>query len=164
MIATWLVLALGSLAVLAIAGYAVFRTSSRLSHSEDVAVYDLSEAVDWVVAGLSDTAAVRLSRDEISSLLLWQIEALRRRGVASFGMVDEVNSRAVSELEASRRSAVYVTEDDLAVEVLKRAWDEGMSVNEVDVVVALDAHNGYLGAIRAIGSEPPDTPEPPTGA
>lgn len=162
MIATWLVLALGGLGVLAIAGYAVSRTSARLSHSEGVAVYDLSEAVDWVVAGLPDSVAARLSQDEVSSLLLWQIEALRRRGVASFGAVDEVSSRAIDEFEAGGQGAVFVAEDDLVVEVLGRAWDEEMSVNEVDVVVVLDAHNGYLAAIRAIGSEPPGPPEQPS--
>lgn len=142
----WLILIFACVCVVSIAGYVVFRTSARLSHTETVALYDLTEAVEWVVSRVPDSIAEHLSEDSVSSLLLWQIESLRRRGVATFGAVDAVNAAAKQEL-------VFVEEEDLVVEVLKRAWDEGLDVDELDVVVVLDAHNGYLRAIDAIGSE-----------
>jgi len=142
----WLILILACVCIVAIAGYAVFRTSARLSRTETAALYDLTEAVDWVISRVPDSIAEHLSEDSVSSLLLWQIESLRRRGVATFGAVDTVNAAAQQEL-------VFVEEEDLVVEVLKRAWDEGLAVDELDVVVVLDAHSGYLRAIKAIGSK-----------
>ena len=149
----WLILALGAAAVIAIAGYAVRRTAARLSHTEAVAVYDLAAAVDWVVDRLPESVAGELTEADVSDLLLWQIEALRRRGVATFGLVDEVSAQAQQTAEVESAGLVLVEEDDLVVEVLQRAWNEGREISEVAVVVVLDIHNGFLSAIEAIGEQ-----------
>ncbi len=142
----WLVLIFGGICVVGIASYAVFRTSARLSHTESSALYDLSDGVEWVISRLPASVAEHLTEDNVSALLLWQIESLRRRGLATFGSLDAVSSSA-------QQQTVFLDEDDLVVEVLKRAWDEGLDIDEVDVVVVLDIHTGYLRSIAAIGSE-----------
>ena len=81
-------------------------------------------------------------------MLLLQVDYLRACGVATFGNVDRVAVDAAVEL-----GAVTLDEDDMVATVLGLAWNEGLDVDEVDVVVVLDANNGYLRSIGAIGEQ-----------
>lgn len=139
-----LLLVLCGLLILAIAGYAVSRSSARLTRTEGVSVFDLKRAVAWT----KERQEVVVSEGTIARLLLLQVDYLRACGVASFGNVDQVAVEAAEEL-----GAVTVDEDEMVTAVLGLAWEEGLDVDEVAVVVVLDANNGYLRFIGAIGEQ-----------
>lgn len=141
-----LLLVLCGLLILAVAGYAVSRSSARLARTEGVSVFDLKQAVAWVAGSLPE--GVEVGEETIGRLLLLQVDYLRACGVATFGNVDRVAVDAAEEL-----GAVTLDEDDMAATVLGLAWDEGLDVDELDVVVVLDANNGYLRSIGAIGEQ-----------
>ena len=141
-----LLLVLCGLLILAVAGYAVSRSSARLARTEGVSVFDLKQAVAWVAGSLPE--GVEVGGETIGRLLLLQVDYLRACGVATFGNVDRVAVDAAEEL-----GAVTLDEDDMAATVLGLAWDEGLDVDELDVVVVLDANNGYLRSIGAIGEQ-----------
>lgn len=144
----FLLLVLSGVLVVAIAVYAVSRTSSRLSRTEAVSVFDLAEAVDWVAERLPASLAEQLSPETVELLLSWQLDFLRQHGVASFGIADTMAKEAASR---PRGTKVAFSEDDLAVAVLAKAWQNDLDISEVDVVVVLDTCTGYLRAIGAIG-------------
>lgn len=141
-----LLLVLCGLLILAVAGYAVSRASARLARTEGVSVFDLKQAMAWVGERLPK--GVEVSEEAIARLLLLQVDYLRACGVATFGNVDQVAVEAAEEL-----GAVTLDEDDMTTAVLGLAWEEGLDVDEVDVVVVLDANNGYLRSIGAIGEQ-----------
>ena len=141
-----LLLVLCGLLILGIAGYAVSRSSARLARTEGVSVFDLKQAVAWVTKRMPD--GVEVDQETMSRLLLLQVDYLRACGVATFGNVDRVAVDAAEEL-----GAVTLDEDDMVATVLGLAWNEGLDVDEVDVVVVLDANNGYLRSIGAIGEQ-----------
>ena len=141
-----LLLVLCGLLILGIAGYAVSRSSARLARTEGVSVFDLKQAVAWVAKRMPE--GVEVGEETMSRLLLLQVDYLRTCGVATFGNVDQVAVDAAEEL-----GAVTLDEDDMVATVLGLAWNEGLDVDEVDVVVVLDANNGYLRSIGAIGEQ-----------
>ena len=141
-----LLLVLCGLLILGIAGYAVSRSSARLARTEGVSVFDLKQAVAWVAQRMPE--GVEVGEETMSRLLLLQVDYLRTCGVATFGNVDQVAVDAAVEL-----GAVTLDEDDMVATVLGLAWNEGLDVDEVDVVVVLDANNGYLRSIGAIGEQ-----------
>ena len=141
-----LLLVLCGLLILGIAGYAVSRSSARLARTEGVSVFDLKQAVAWVAKRMPE--GVEVGEETMSRLLLLQVDYLRTCGVATFGNVDQVAVDAAVEL-----GAVTLDEDDMVATVLGLAWNEGLDVDEVDVVVVLDANNGYLRSIGAIGEQ-----------
>lgn len=141
-----LLLVLCGLLILAVAGYAVSRASARLSRTEGVSVFDLKQAVAWVEERLPK--GVEVSGEAIARLLMLQVDYLRACGVATFGNADQVAVEAAEEF-----GAVTLNEDDMTTAVLRLAWEEGLDVDEVDVVVVLDANNGYLRSIGAIGEQ-----------
>ena len=141
-----LLLVLCGLLILAVAGYAVSRSSARLARTEGVSVFDLKRAVAWTAERLPE--GVEVNEETISRLLLLQVDYLRSCGMATFGNVDQVAVAAAEDL-----GAVTLDEDDMVTAVLGLAWQEGLDVDEVDVVVVLDINNGYLRSIGAIGDQ-----------
>lgn len=142
----FLLLVLCGLLILAIAGYAVSRSSARLARTEGVSVFNLKQAVAWVTKRMPE--GVEVDESTMSRLLLLQMDYLRSCGMATFGNVDRVAVDAAVEL-----GAVTLDEEDMVATVLGLAWNEGLDVDELDVVVVLDANNGYLRSIGAIGEQ-----------
>ena len=141
-----LLVLLCGLLILGIAGYAVSRSSARLARTEGVSVFDLKQAVAWVTKRMPE--GVEVGEETMSRLLLLQLDYLRSCGMATFGNVDQVAVDAAVEL-----GAVTLDEDDMVATVLGLAWKEGLDVDELDVVVVLDANSGYLRSIGAIGEQ-----------
>ena len=100
----------------------------------------------WAADSLPE--GVEVGEETISRLLLLQVDYLRACGAATFGNADRVAVDAAEEL-----GAVTLDEDDMAATVLGLAWEEGLDVDELDVVAVLDANNGYLRSIGAIGEQ-----------
>jgi hypothetical protein len=120
--------------------------TTRLSHVESTAVYDIEEAADFVAASVPSAVNERLDRDQVSYLLGLHLAFLRRAGMATYGGVDEIA------MEAAGTGETVVAHEDEAVDyVLKRLATVGDVTEPVDVVVVLDLSNQYLAAIGALG-------------
>ena len=132
--------------MVALAGYAVMRVSSRLAHTRARAVYDLFEAVEFVAERLPDALSAKLSYDDVQDILLWRLDHLRLKGSATYGRGD------VTATEAEGRDDEVVTSDDDSVDyVLAKAIESGRDVDALDVVVVLDLESQYLRSIGALG-------------
>ena len=140
-------IAAGSVAVLAIAWFAVSMVTARLAATPAVAVFDIEEATTRLADQLPDRVAARLSHDDVRVLLRWQLTYFRERGVASYGGVDRAAERA-----ARMNRPVVADEDDVVDELLRRCRDEGIEADEVDIVCVVDLTVEYLVDIGAVGA------------
>jgi hypothetical protein len=134
--------------------------TTRLSHVESTAVYDIEEAADFVAARLPTEVNDRLDRDVVTYLLGLHLAFLRRAGLATYGGVDEIA------MEAAASGDTVVAHEDEAVDyVLRRLAESGDETQLVDVIVVMDLSNRYLAAIGALGpsvelgSEQKDSPD-----
>jgi hypothetical protein len=143
----WVFIAAGTVAVLAIAWFAVSMVTARLAATPSVAVFDIEEATARLADQLPDRVTSRLSHDDVRVLLRWQLTYFRERGVASYGGVDRAAERA-----ARMNRAVVADEDDMVDEMLRRCRNEGIDADEVDIVCVVDSTVDYLVAIGAIGA------------
>jgi hypothetical protein len=143
----WVFIAAGTIAVLAIAWFAVSMVTARLAATPSMAVFDIEEATSRLADQLPDRVAARLSHDDVRVLLRWQLTYFRERGVASYGGVDRAAERA-----ARMNRAVVADEDDVVDELLRRCRDEGIDADEVDIVCVVDLTVDYLVDIGAVGA------------
>ena len=142
----WIFVAVAAVLVAAVARYTVATVSARLANTEAVATYDLAAATEFVYSGLPAESAARVRSDVVALLLAWNLDHLRRRGVAAFGDADSLAggfARAPSESEP----------DEALDELLRRAEAAGVDVDAVDAVVVLELNAQYLASIGAIGDE-----------
>ena len=130
----------------AIAALSWWWTTTRLSHVESTAVYDIEEAADFVADRLPDEVDQRLDRDLVTYLLGLHLAFLRRAGMATYGGVDEIA------MEAAASGDTVVAHEDEAVDfVMGRLAALGDDTPAVDVVVVVDLSNQYLASIGAFG-------------
>ncbi|MEQ8717493.1 MAG: hypothetical protein RIE08_07750 [Acidimicrobiales bacterium] len=148
----WLFGAVAALLVIGIAVFAVNATTRGLARSLPVSVYDLAEATDFVCERLPGEVAERLDRDDVESLLAWNLTWLRSRGLATFGRVDLIAEDAARDATGP----IVADEDDAVDALIERAEYEGIPVDPVDVVVVLDLDALYLRAIGAVGEAVPE--------
>lgn len=141
---------LSAVAVVVIGLVAVGRLAGQLAEQPRPALYDRAEAVEFVADRLPDDVTAELSYDELTRLLQWHLDYLEERGVARAQGVDNVAS-----------GPLVAAEDDALAYVIGKATDEGLDVDDVVVVNAIEGNEAYLAAIGAIGGELP-MPEDPT--
>lgn len=141
-----LFVALTIVIIAGVAGAAWWWATTRLSHVEATAVYDLEEAADFVAVRLPTAVNARLDRDQVTYLLGLHLAFLRRAGMATYGGVDEIAMEA-----ASAGDTVVAHEDEAVDYVLARLRDTGDATDPVDVVVVIDLSNRYLASIGALG-------------
>ncbi len=142
----WVFVAVAAVLVVAVARYTVTTVSARLANTEAVATYDLVAATEFVHRGLPAESADRLGLDVVALLLAWNLDHLRRRGVAAFGDADALSggfARAPSESEP----------DEALDELLRRAEAAGVELDAVDAVVVLEMNAHYLASIGAVGEQ-----------
>ncbi|MGZ4785268.1 MAG: hypothetical protein ACXV5S_06325, partial [Acidimicrobiales bacterium] len=89
----------------------------------------------------------QISHDDVRALVLWHLEFLEGRGVATETAFEEAPD------------AVVVAEDDGLAYVLGQAEDAGLAVDDVQVVAVLEVELDYLEAIGAIGPRVADPAE-----
>jgi hypothetical protein len=135
----WLIIVLGVVAVFVIAAVSMGRVVGRLSVESPVSVFDEDEAVEWISDRLPYEVAAELSHDDVRQLVLWHLEYYGSEGVAT--------ETAFQQLPDS----VVVVDDDSLAYVLGRASDDGLEVDDVQVVAVLEVEHAYLEAIGAIG-------------
>jgi hypothetical protein len=133
------VIVIAVVGVLAIAVVAVGAVVNRLAVEAPISVFDEDEAVEWIADRLPFEVAAQLSHDDVRALVLWHLEFLEGRGVATETAFEE------------SPDAVVVAEDDGLAYVLGQAGEAGLAVDDVQVVAVLEVEERYLEAIGAIG-------------
>ncbi|MCY3785601.1 MAG: hypothetical protein OXG47_02600 [bacterium] len=142
----WVFVAVAAAVVAAVAGYTVTRVSARLANTEAVATYDLSAATESVYSGLPAEVAARLGSDTVALLLAWNLDHLRRKGVAAFGEADSMAS-------GFARTPSLSEPDEALDELLRSAAADGVAVEALDAVIVLELNAQYLASIGAVGEQ-----------
>jgi len=133
------IIVLAVLLILVIGVVAVGAVVNRLAVEAPVSVFDEDEAVEWIADRLPFEVAAQLSHDDVRALVLWHLEFLEGRGVATETAFEDAPD------------AVVVAEDDGLAYVLGQASEAGIDVDDVQVVAVIEAEQDYLEAIGAIG-------------
>lgn len=143
------ILVVGVIGLVAVGG-----VTYRLAEQPPPSLFDLEEAVEFVAERLPFEVSARLSYDDVRLVVGWHLDYLEGKGVAA--ETDEVLAA-----ELGRKGGPVVAADDEGVAyVLGQAEEAGLDVEDVEVVLVLEAELAYLEAIGAIGSavEPPRDP------
>jgi len=143
----WVLIGVTVVVVLAIAVVTIGAVVGRLSVEAPVSVFDEDEAVAWIADRLPFEIAAQLTHDDVRALVLWHLEYLEGKGVAT-----ETAFEAAPD-------AVMVAEDDGLAFVIGQAAEAGLEVDDLQIVAVLDTERDYLEAIGAIGPRVAD----PTG-
>ena len=109
----WVLIIVGVLVVVAIAVVTIGAVVGRLSVEAPVSVFDEDEAVEWIADRLPFDVAAQLSHDDVRDLVLWHLEYLEAKGVAT-----ETAFEATPD-------AVVVAEDDGLAYVIGKASEAG---------------------------------------
>jgi hypothetical protein len=142
---TWIFLAVGVVAVLAIAAAFVGSEAFRLGHEIPSAIFDLDEAVDAVGDGLPPDAQARLSYDDVRRLILATLDHLEAKGLSARPGED------VPVL--GERDEVVVRDDDALAVVLAAVDAEGLDVSDTDAALVVHGLLAHLGEIGALGPQ-----------
>ncbi len=145
----WVFVAVAAVVVAAVARYTVVTVSARLANTEAVATYDLSAATEFVHRGLPAEVAARIGPGAVALLLAWNLDHLRRKGVAAFGEADAMAG-------GFARTPSRNEPDEALDEILRRAAAEGIEVEALDAVVVLELNARYLASIGAVGEQAED--------
>lgn len=131
------------LAVFVIAAVVVGREAQRLDMVAPRVIYDIDQAVEYVVRVLPSSAQARLTMDEVRQLLLAHLSWMNDKGLMPLDVTDRVQNISVP---------VVVDENSLTAYLLKEATRRGVDLlDDVDVVHVTDAHMAYFAAIGAVG-------------
>ena len=136
-------LALSVVSVFVIAAVVIGREARRLDAVAPRVVYRIDLAVDFVAAAIPPETQARLTLDELRELLLGHLNWLADRNLMPIDVVDRPQHID---------TPLVVDEMHLAAFLLDEAVKRGVQLlDDVDVVLVLDAHNSYFAAIGAVG-------------
>jgi hypothetical protein len=130
--------------VFAIAAVAVGRFTFASAQTARQAVFDLDEATGWVADALPYELQARLSHDDVRAVLGWFLDDLEDAGVAY--------ERDEERRDDEASPPVVVDDHALTARVLGRAEEAGLDLSDLDVLLILEAGDGYLRAIGAVGT------------
>ncbi len=146
---------LGALAVglvLLIAALAILRETHRLAALPPRPVFDLDEALDWVVQHIADEAAATLTVDDVRQILDLQLQYFRAKGVSGNGSSPQVVG------------PVVIGGSETVSYILEHAAARGSVFTAEQVHAVVETQLAYLRSIGAVGSRADDFDEPDPGA
>lgn len=138
----WLFVVLSALAAFVVAAVSVGSVTARQARKSRPAVYDLQAAVDHVADRLPPDVTAVLSYDDVRQVLLWHLDYLQTKGVASYRTDADVDG-----------SLVVVTDDEPVAFIIGRADDADVEITDEQIVAILQAQESYYRAIGAFGPE-----------
>ena len=144
----WLIVAIGAVAVVAIAFVSVGIAVGRLEGETAPSVYRLADAVDYVAERLPDEVTARVSYDDVHTVLSWHLDWFAGEGLATLHG-QELGDPAVAIGE------VAVADADSACDVVVARSLRFGGPDPVDVVCILDAQLAYLAEIGALSEGGP---------
>jgi hypothetical protein len=133
----WVLGVVAIVAVVVMGLVVIGRETNRLAHTARPAVFELEEAVQYIVDRLPDASSARLSLDDVRWILRADVDLLEE---------------ATADPDSPDDPEV-VDEDDAVARILGAADDSGRDLVDEDVVAVLDGRSAYLRAIGAIGPE-----------
>jgi hypothetical protein len=146
--------------VFIIAAAVIGREARRLDDKAPQPVFDMDEAVRWVADHLPYDVSAALSYDDVRTIIDWNLEYFRSKGVSSNGSGPHTDA------------AIVVGGAETVEYVLAKAILSGNDYTPMQVHAVLEAQMAYLVAIGAVGSEagadevddirriaPPDSPD-----
>jgi uncharacterized membrane-anchored protein YhcB (DUF1043 family) len=140
---TWIFLLLGLVIVVVIGLVVLGRETARLSDVARPAVFDMTEAIDFIADRLPADTQARISHDDVRWILL-----------ADADLIEDATAEQLEEVAAELEEQRQVVDEDAAVaRILDLADDSGRDLADEDIVAVLDARLAYLEAIGAIGPE-----------
>lgn len=137
--------ALVGLVVITVIGLVVLgRETARLASSARPAVFDLTEAVDFIADRLPAEVQARISHDDVRWVLLADVDLL-----------EEATRELPADQEPDGSVEDLVDEDEAVARVLAAADGAGRDLADEDVAAVLAGRAAYLEAIGAVGPEAP---------
>lgn len=138
----WIFVLLSALAAFVVAAVAVGSVTAKQAVKSRPAVYDLEAAVEYVADHLPADITAVISYDDVRQVLLWHLDHLRAKGVATYAADPDVGS-----------SLVVVTDDEPVAYILGRADESDLELTDEHVVAVLLAQEGYYRSIGAYGPQ-----------
>jgi hypothetical protein len=142
-----LAVVLGALAVgliLAIAAIAVLHEGHRLAAQGPRPVFDVEQALEWVVQHLADAAAATLTVDDVRLILDLQLEYFRVKGVSGNGS------------SAAPPGPVVIGGSETAEYIIEKAAAAGEVFTPDQIHAVIETQLAYLRSIGAVGSRADD--------
>ena len=145
----WLFVLLSALIAFVVAAVAVGSVTAAQAVKARPAVFDLNEAVNYVGDRLAPEITAEISYDDVRQVLLWHLDFLEDKGVASYRTDAAVNA-----------AMVVVTDDEPIAFIIGKADNSDVILTDEQVVAILSAQEGYYRSIGAFGPEVtgPDDP------
>jgi hypothetical protein len=125
--------------VFAIAGVFVAREAKRIAERPPPALYQLDDAVDFVVEHIPDDVAATLTADDVRRILELQVEFFTRKGVSANGVT------------AYPPGPVVIGGSETVDYILERAAATGEAYLPEQVYPVVETQLAYLRAIGAVG-------------
>ncbi|WP_426573473.1 hypothetical protein [Aquihabitans sp. McL0605] len=143
----WLFALLGLVIIIVIGLVVLGRETARLAASARPAVFDMTEAVEFIADRLPAETQARISHEDVRWVLMADADLLEEATADEEPVDDDDDSvDALDEIEV-------VDEDAAVARILALADSSGRDLADEDVVAVLDARMAYLEAIGAIGPE-----------
>ncbi len=142
----WIFLIVGLVLVVVIGLVVLGRETARLSDVGRPAVFDLTEAVDFIADRLPLETQARISHDDVRWVLLADADLLE-------DATAEVAEPEDDEDDDEALEPLVVDEDAAVARILALADDSGRELADEDIVAVLDGRFAYLEAIGAIGPQ-----------
>ena len=138
----WLFVVLSALSAFVIAAVAVGSVVSQQGEKARPAVYDLDTAVIFVGDRLPAEMTAVLSYDEVRQVLLWHLDYMQAKGVASYRTDAEVNDELV-----------VVDDDEPVAWILGKADESDLELTDEQVAAVLLQQAEYYRRIGAVGPQ-----------
>jgi hypothetical protein len=134
--------------VFVIAAVTIGREARRLDAVAPRAVYEITEAVDYVADMLPAQTQARLTMAELDTLLRAHMQWLHAKGLQPRDVID--HRQDIFE-------PLVISEDSLSAYLLGEADRIGVELlDDVDVIRVVEAHLAYFDAIGAVGPSATD--------
>lgn len=139
----WIHVLVATVLVFLIAALVTGREARRLDALAPRAVYQIDQAVAFVVEHLPNQTKARLTMGELEQLLTLHVNWLHEKGLQPDAVIDRPQNIA---------DPVVVSDDVLVAHLLGGAEGAGVELlDDVDVVNVVEAHLAYFDAIGAVG-------------
>lgn len=140
--------ALAGLIVIVVIGLVVLgRETARLAAQARPAVFDMTEAVDFIADRLPPAVQARISHDDVRWVLMVDADLIE-------DVSDPDGPVGQGQPEAPGGDGDEVLDEDAAVaRILARADASGRDLADEDIVAVLDGRMAYLQAIGAVGPQ-----------
>jgi hypothetical protein len=166
---TWVFALLGLLLVVVIGLVLIGRETARLALAARPAVFDLTDAVDYIADRVPAETQARISHHDVRWVLLADADLLEAAtadpGAGRYPWSRRPRGGPVIDVERLSPGAeeLVVDETGAVARILAAAERTGRDLSDDDIVAVLDARMDYLEVIGAVGGAVDDDPEPLAG-